>query len=66
MDPDVEKIENHCHSQCHHLYSCCVEWSLAVLILETSLIPDDLYHETSTEYHVGSSVERLSIIEVST
>ncbi|KAM7144685.1 membrane-associated phosphatidylinositol transfer protein 2 isoform 8-T10 [Macrochelys suwanniensis] len=24
---------------------------------------DDLYHETSTEYHVGSSVERLSIIE---
>ncbi|XP_048677422.1 membrane-associated phosphatidylinositol transfer protein 2 isoform X11 [Caretta caretta] len=26
-------------------------------------IQDDLYHETSTEYHVGSSVERLSIIE---
>ncbi|XP_039361315.1 membrane-associated phosphatidylinositol transfer protein 2 isoform X8 [Mauremys reevesii] len=26
-------------------------------------VQDDLYHETSTEYHVGSSVERLSIIE---
>ncbi|XP_009694507.1 PREDICTED: membrane-associated phosphatidylinositol transfer protein 2 [Cariama cristata] len=26
-------------------------------------VPGDLYHETSAEYHVGSSVERLSIIE---
>ncbi|KAM9118743.1 membrane-associated phosphatidylinositol transfer protein 2 isoform 8-T20 [Pangshura tecta] len=26
-------------------------------------VQDDLYHETSTEYHVGSSVERLNIIE---
>ncbi|XP_019394413.1 PREDICTED: membrane-associated phosphatidylinositol transfer protein 2 isoform X7 [Crocodylus porosus] len=26
-------------------------------------VPDDLYHEPSAEYHIGSSVERLSIIE---
>nr|XP_032656427.1 membrane-associated phosphatidylinositol transfer protein 2 isoform X5 [Chelonoidis abingdonii] len=26
-------------------------------------VQDDLYHETSTEYHVGSNVEGLSIIE---
>lgn len=28
-------------------------------------VQGDLYHETSAEYHVGSSVERLSIIEYS-
>lgn len=38
---------------------------LATLTFYTSVLPGDLYQETSAEYHVGSSVERLSIIEVS-
>lgn len=38
---------------------------LAVLMFPTSVLPGDLYHEPSAEYRVGSSVERLSIIEVS-
>lgn len=41
------------------------EERLAVLTFCTSVFPGDLYQETSAEYHVGSSVERLSIIEVS-
>ncbi|XP_065548509.1 membrane-associated phosphatidylinositol transfer protein 2 isoform X9 [Lathamus discolor] len=44
------------------------KWSSNDLMdkIETAECDDvqgDLYHETSTEYHVGSSVERLSIIE---
>lgn len=38
---------------------------LAALTFYTSVLPGDLYQETSAEYHVDSSVERLSIIEVS-
>lgn len=37
----------------------------AALTFSTSVLAGDLYQETSAEYHVGSSVERLSIIEVS-